>query len=37
MSEGYTDDKVKQITQEAYEQAQRLGMSVATRIKLTIK
>jgi hypothetical protein len=27
MSEGYTDDKVKQITQEAYEQAQRLGMS----------
>ena len=27
MSESYTDDKVKQITQEAYEQAQRLGMS----------
>ena len=27
MSESYTDDKIKQITQEAYEQAQRLGMS----------
>ena len=37
MSEGYTDDKVKQITQEAYEQAQRLGMSSRVKSKSCCK